>query len=179
MTSPSVCRRCGENGTACCTSPFGVALAPLLPGEVDRLARRTGLAAQAFTDVRAIDEVEQQALWADDPVLDGLGADGQLVSLKVVDGACVFLAENGCTLGDERPLLCRRFPFVRTAPRRIEVRPGGDCLACEEADDLPGLLVALGTDRARLRRLDQAIRRALGPTSGAPAAARSGRGTGP
>lgn len=179
MSSPAVCHRCGEKGTACCTSPFGVSLAPLLPGEVDRLVRRTGLAREAFTAERAIDHVEQQALWADDPVLDGLGRDGSLVSLKIVDGACVFLGTDGCTLGEDRPLLCRRFPFVRTAPRRLEVRPGGDCLACEEAPDLPSLLVTLGTDRAQLRQLDRSIRRAMDPTSGAPAAARRGHGKAP
>lgn len=165
MTSPDVCRRCTANGTGCCTSTNGVPLAPLLETDLARISQATGLQADAFVTTRPIDEEEREALWDDDPVLRGLSADGVIRSLRIQDGACVFLGPEGCTLGSARPLLCRRFPFVRRERGRIAVNPGGECLACDEAQSLPELLQLLGSSPAKLRTIDRAIRRSLDPAN--------------
>src|SRR5690554_5420547 len=101
-TSPEICRRCAAQGTSCCTSPFGVSLAPLTPVEVARIAARTERPPDAFTTARPLDDEEREALWEQDPALHGLGADNTLVSLRLVDGRCVFLTDTGCQLGADR-----------------------------------------------------------------------------
>lgn len=157
-----VCARCASQGPTCCEPEEGVALAPLTPGDIERIRAATGLAARAFVRTRTISEDERSALESQDPVLKGLVHGGRLRSLRKEGRACVFHDRaHGCSLAwDVRPLLCRRFPFLRVRGR-IHVQPGGECLACDEAPDLEGLLSLLGMDEAGLRALDRALRRDL------------------
>ncbi len=161
MTTPSsgVCVRCAERGTSCCTSKEGVEGPPLTPADEARIAARTGLAAPQFVSVRAIDEVEQEAWREEDPSLAGVARGGVVRSLRRgADGAsCLFLGSAGCALGGDRPLACQRFPFAQRG-RQLLVRPGGECLAAEEAEDLGALLALLGTSREEQRRLDRQLR---------------------
>jgi len=159
--SPHVCVRCAAQGTSCCVSAEGVSGPPLTPGDLQRIAAASGLAPEAFSLEREIDAVEQAAWEADDPAARGLVREGRVRSLARRGADCVFLGDAGCTLGSERPLLCQRFPFVRRA-RAVAVKPGGYCLAVEEAGDLGGLLVLLGSSRARLRAIDAQLEKELG-----------------
>jgi len=157
------CARCAERGPTCCEPTEGVALAPLTPGDLDRIERATDRPRATFTVERAIDPDEQAALEAGDPVLRGLVRDGRLISLATGDrGACVFHArDQGCTLAfDVRPLLCRRYPIVRRGSQ-LSVRPGGSCLAVEEARNMPELLGLLGLTVDDLAQIDRQIRRDL------------------
>lgn len=156
----SVCARCAARGPTCCEPEEGVALAPLTPGDVARISAATGLAPETFAVARTLDPEERAALEEDDPVLRGLAArDGTVRSLAKRGRACVFHeAGRGCSLAyDVRPLLCRRFPIVRLG-RRFRVSPGGDCLAAEEARDLPDLLRLLGTTEDAYAAIDRRIR---------------------
>jgi Fe-S-cluster containining protein len=160
---PNACARCAQRGPTCCEPEEGVALASLTPGDLARIERASGRSPAEFTVRRVLDAEEHAALDEEDPVLRGLvGPDRVLVSLAKNGRACVFLdRQSGCTLGEAKPLACRRFPFVRVG-RALKVRPGGDCLACEEARDLPELMGMLETDEKKLRSLDRGIRRDLG-----------------
>ena len=164
MTTPSsgICVRCAARGTSCCTSKEGVEGPPLTPADEARIAARTGRAPGEFVAVRAVDEVEQAAWSDEDPSLAGVARGGTVRSLRRgSDGAtCLFLDGAGCALGPERPLACRRFPFVQRG-RALLVRPGGECLAAEEAQDLDGLLVLLGTSREEQKVLDRQLRAEL------------------
>ena len=163
MTTPSsgVCVRCAGRGTSCCTSKEGVEGPPLTPADEARIAARTGLTAAQFVSVRAVDEVEQEAWREDDPSLAGVARGGVVRSLRRgPDGATCLFLEGGCTLGDVRPLACQRFPFALRG-RQLLVRPGGECLAAEEAADLGALLVLLGTSREEQRRLDRQLHKEL------------------
>jgi Fe-S-cluster containining protein len=164
LTTPSsgVCVRCAGRGTSCCTSAEGVEGPPLTPADEARIAARTGLAGARFVSVRAVDEVEQEAWREEDPALSGVAREGKVRSLRRAEGgaSCLFLGPTGCALGDDRPLACRRFPFVQRG-RQLLVRPGGECLAAEEAEDLGSLLVLLGSSREEQRRLDRQLRAEL------------------
>lgn len=165
MSTPSsgVCVRCAARGTSCCTSAEGVDGPPLTAADERRIAARSGLGSAEFVSVRPVDAVEQAAWAEEDPSLAGVARSGSVRSLRRGEGGatCLFLAPlGGCTLSDDRPLACRRFPFVQRG-RSLLVRPGGDCLATEEAEDLDGLLVLLGSGRAEQRRLDRQLRAEL------------------
>jgi len=134
-------------------------LAALTIGDVARIGAATGLRAWRFAVRRRLAAEEREALVDEDPLLAGLvDRRGTLVSLAVRAGACVFHAPAGCSLPlPAKPLLCRRFPFVRVRGR-VRVQPGGDCLACDEAADLPDLLALFGTSPVALARLDRRVR---------------------
>jgi Fe-S-cluster containining protein len=167
MTTPSsgVCIRCAARGTSCCVSREGVQGPPLTPADEARISARTGLSGDALVTVRAVDAVEQDAWRDEDPSLSGVARSGAVRSLlRGPDGfSCLFLereGRGGCGLGEDRPLACQRFPFVQHG-RTLLVRPGGECLAAEVADDLDGLLVLLGTSRDEQKRLDRQLRAEL------------------
>jgi Fe-S-cluster containining protein len=159
-SSPHVCVRCAARGTSCCVSVEGVSGPPVTPGDLARISALTGLAPDQFLTARAVDSIEQAAWEEDDPATRGLVQNGRVRSLLRRGSACFFLGEQGCKLGEARPLLCHRFPFVRHGSR-IEVKPGGTCLAVEEGKDLSGLLISLGTSRKRLAEVDYMLRREL------------------
>lgn len=161
--SPHVCVRCAARGTSCCVSREGVSGPPLTPGDIARIVSRSGMKASEFAVAREVDSIEQQAWEEDDPATRGLVRAGTVRSLARRGEACIFLGERGCKLGDARPLLCQRFPLLRVGAR-VEVKPGGACLAVEEAPDLPALLVLLGTSRRRLQQLDRQLGRELAGT---------------
>jgi Fe-S-cluster containining protein len=157
---PHVCARCAARGTACCTSAEGLAGPPLTPGDVERIAARSGLAPAQFVVEREVDAVEEQAWSEEDPALAGIVRAGRVRSLGRRGADCLFLGRGGCTLGDGRPLACHRFPLVRVG-RRLTPKPGGQCLAVEEAGGLDELLVLLGTSRRRLAAVERQLRREL------------------
>lgn len=157
---PHVCARCAARGTACCVSAEGLSGPPLTPGDVARIAAQSGLAAERFVVEREVDEVEEAAWREEDPALAGIVRAGRVRSLGRAGDACLFLAAAGCTLGESRPLACQRFPLVRLGGR-LTPKPGGACLAVEEAAGLPQLLVLLGTSRSRLRAIERQLRAEL------------------
>ena len=163
MSGPSVCGRCVARGTGCCTSEPGIFGPPLTPKDEARIAVATGLATEVFVHVRTIDP-EEQAAWEEDvPSLEGLARGGEVRSLSRPDGRCLLLGPTGCTLArDDRPLLCRTFPFV-VRGQRLSVQPSGDCLAVEEASDVGALARLLRTSASELVQLDRRIRRELRP----------------
>jgi Fe-S-cluster containining protein len=159
-----VCKRCAARGPTCCEPEEGVALAPLTPGDIRRISRATQRNPSDFVTERLIDADEAAAWTGEDPVLRGLVSDdGLLRSLAKQGNACVFHSASGCTLGyDVRPLLCRRFPVVRDRGA-LRVNPGGNCLALEEANNMPSLLQLLGLTEESLKQIDRQIRADLTP----------------
>jgi uncharacterized protein len=81
-----VCRRCLN----CCHDKH----IQLNPYEVARLARNRGV---STTELRR------------DFTVDGAG----VALMQTEDGACVFLAEDGCSVHADRPLVCRLYPLGR------------------------------------------------------------------
>ena len=65
------------------------------------------------------------------PVFDKIYHKNSSFKLKVVDGQCIFLADSGCKLPeDKRPLYCRIYPFwLSFDNRHINVLSSYDCLA--------------------------------------------------
>ncbi len=160
VESSSVCARCAAQGTSCCVSVEGVSGPPLTPADIERISTATGRAATEFVVEREVDLIEHLAWEQDDPATRGLVREGRVRSLARRGDECIFLSANGCELGSARPLLCQRFPFMRVNGV-IDVKPGGFCLAVDEAADLPQLLTMLGTGRKQLQAIDEQLQREL------------------
>jgi len=154
-----VCVRCAARGPTCCEPGEGIDLAPLGADDVLRISKATGRAPDDFSELRPVDTIDRIALRLEDPAAAAMLRGTTPRILKKADGACTFLNRHtGCELAYEiRPLHCRRFPFVRKG-RFLVIRPGGECLAVEEAADLPSLAELLGTSIDELDRIDDAMR---------------------
>lgn len=85
----------------------------------------------------------------------------RLLALKHVNGGCIFLNENRCTVYDKRPRSCRLFPFDVTLGRRSGVRRlrllGQQRCEAEWAEALPPQRLA-SEKRAELRELAAYLR---------------------
>jgi Fe-S-cluster containining protein len=165
--SPGVCFRCAARGTSCCISPEGIDGPPLTPADELRIAARCGYAPSVFVTEREVDSIEEVAWAEEDPGLRGIVRAGIVRSISRWEDACLFLGDQGCTLGDARPLACKRFPLVPRG-RAIEVQPAGHCLAVEEANGLGQLLVSLGMTRKSLRAADEQLQAELSSGSRDP-----------
>lgn len=85
------CQRC----SCCCRHDPGYVL--LSQGDLDRLAERFAISAEAFTSsycrIVSLSGVKRLSL----------------KEMKNFD--CIFWSDGGCTVYEERPLQCRSFPF--------------------------------------------------------------------
>lgn len=80
------CRACGE----CCR----VGEVELKERDAEKLARFLGIGVQQFMDQYTME-----------------GEDGNLI-LRRTEAGCVFLAGNECSVYEERPSTCERFPHL-------------------------------------------------------------------
>jgi Fe-S-cluster containining protein len=159
MISPPpshVCARCSALGGGCCRNEAGLSGPPLTPGDIERIAARSGQQPAAFVVERPVDAEELQAWRADDRALAATGKSGLLRSLALRGADCHFLGPIGCTLGEARPLACQRFPFVSLG-RRLTARAPFRCLALEEAPGLDEALRVFGLRRTDVRRLERQL----------------------
>jgi len=91
------CRRCG----ACCTEiEPGSNLVLVSPGEVRAIMARTGQAfeevAEPYPDTIREGEREYTFGWA----------------VRREHGRCIFLQDQGCSVYEVRPWICRTYPFM-------------------------------------------------------------------
>ena len=93
------CMRCGN----CCTR-FGVCITPF---DISRIAKATGLEPGTF--VNTISEQEGRERTEPFVVIDKKKC---LLILKwSIERHCIFFAGTGCGIYDDRPALCRTYPF--------------------------------------------------------------------
>ncbi len=84
------CRRCA---LCCGDTPHRVRHILLLPLDVERVSANQLIARKAFATA-----------------LDGFEPYGFQMK-KTVEGRCIFLRDNECSIYDVRPLICRFYPF--------------------------------------------------------------------
>lgn len=117
------CRLCGK----CCRREDGDNTVFVRPEEIDRIAEKTGLsfeetAAPLFPDVYerqgekyGVSAARVSAVLEE--IADQIAPDGRVRTFgwtlrRKPDGSCRFLsADKKCLVYDERPLLCRTYPF--------------------------------------------------------------------
>lgn len=108
------CMRCGR----CCTS-FGVCVTPF---DIIRLSKATGRNASDF--VMAVEEPPERERGEPAVLIRGMRS---LIVLKWRSGRdCMFYDGKGCSIYNDRPMLCRTYPFILHGGRLQSLR----CRAC-------------------------------------------------
>lgn len=102
------CLRCGK----CCTS-FGVCVTPF---DIRRLSLATGLPPSSF--VMAIPEPPERERAEPAVIIDGVRSLIVLAWKGPKSRNCFFYYASGCMAYDERPMLCRTYPF-RSCPNGL------------------------------------------------------------
>ena len=92
-----------------------------LPGGVGARRRRTGSVCCHYPAV-VVDERRDRKRLA--RLLTERSPDGELVLQRRSDGACVHLGEQGCTVYEQRPAVCRTFDCRVFAAMRLVERCG-------------------------------------------------------
>ena len=131
------CLRCGK----CCRREDGDNTVFVRPGEIERITEKTGLsfeetAAPLFPDVYerqggkyAVTAARAAAVLEE--IADQIAPDGRVRTFgwtlrRKPDGSCRFLnADNKCLVYEERPLLCRTYPFYLEDGTLTECECGG------------------------------------------------------
>lgn len=106
----SKCAGCHEAGGGCCNchdSGIFITLHDAL-----RVSKATGLKISDFAVFnKAPDEWLDELKKNEDSFYDAY-VDGKILQLKLTDNGCVFLGPTGCKIFNDRPGLCRLFPFT-------------------------------------------------------------------
>ena len=110
-----LCTRC----TICCRdSPTRARRILLLEGEAQRISMLTGQAILSFA------EPSQREIRFP-------------YEMKKADGRCVFLRGESCTIYEDRPLLCRYYPFYLTRRENIYTfNPTDECPGIGDGEEL-------------------------------------------
>ena len=95
-----ICFACSKCGLCCGDTPTNKRHVLLLRSDVDRIATETNREISTFAS----------EVYGKKPYLYEMH--------KNVDGKCVFLQENKCTLYAVRPLICRFYPFELTSDQK-------------------------------------------------------------
>ncbi|THB63132.1 MAG: zinc/iron-chelating domain-containing protein [Desulfovibrio sp.] len=163
----TVCARCADRGTACCTIAPGeeAVCFPLSPWEIERIAPHAPDIAWHVAEPNSLElhamlqrlfPMEAAGLIEAFP----LGRDHERLATDA-RGRCVLLDSFGCLLPVEaRPLHCSLFPFWMKG-REIMILDA-DCLAIGEARGPAMLFRSLAMDPDRVRSLFASLRVSLG-----------------
>lgn len=169
----SPCARCAEAlGRSCCQPGPGERLATLTATDVERIRTATGWRRERFVEHEPLAPEEALAYEARRPGSRGyFRTTAVRWGLRAERGACVFLGEDGCTLGlATRPTACLLYPFEpgehgwtlaveRSASIELAARSGEPrCLAAEEARSRGALLRGFGFDLEGLTALIDRLR---------------------
>ena len=93
------CMRCGR----CCTS-FGVCITPF---DIERISQATGMDPILF--VMAIPEPPERE--REEPAVLINGKKSLIVLRWSRENICAFYSATGCKIYENRPMLCRTYPF--------------------------------------------------------------------
>jgi len=134
MIDSNICAKCHEIGSGCCflkdtsqQSQVGI-----LSPDINKIKNHLNIDEDSFIVKDTVNDEFRESLSKNiHPIFDKVFYNNIAFRLKVVDGKCVFLSGDGCTLPKEvRPLYCRIYPFLLSADNKnIVVLSSYDCLA--------------------------------------------------
>ena len=111
-----VCRLCGE----CCSGNDNEVM--VSPDEIDRLCEATGLTAEQIA--------EPYPEWIHD---GGAAFTFGRVLRRGEDGNCMFLENSRCTVYQDRPHICRTYPFMLDGETLLVF----ECCGCKSGSETP------------------------------------------
>lgn len=166
MTNPNICGQCDSMGRSCCTlraeNNEGLP-APVSAPEIERILsffknkKREDLLDRIINSPQFINQMS--VLFPDmaDSIHKIFPENETHFDLKTVKDDCIFKAINGCLLPDDaRPHFCRIYPFwfFDDEPQIFE---DSNCLALENCQTIPEVLLSLGTNSERLKQIHARI----------------------
>lgn len=110
----NVCSECAKGKMECmdcCTSPF-VESDPgfwMTLSDIARIVKKTGLAPDKFCRFVEVEDDEEDE--DDEAYAELLYQGNKVILMNGRDKKCFFLSENGCSIFDYRPKMCRIHPF--------------------------------------------------------------------
>jgi Fe-S-cluster containining protein len=113
LMGTSLCAQCAKGKLGCkdcCTSPFqgddpGFWLTL---SDVARIVKSTNLEPDEFSRFTEVNDDDDEEL--EDKHVELMSTNDKLLMMNG-KGKCFFLGENGCTIFNDRPKMCRIFPF--------------------------------------------------------------------
>lgn len=111
-----ICSFCakGEMGCVdCCTSPF----TEKDPGfwltfsDIARIVKKTGLDPSKFCRITELEEGDDDDEDADEEYAELVYNGDEVILMNEKNKKCFFLGERGCKIFNERPFMCRIYPF--------------------------------------------------------------------
>lgn len=162
-----MCKRCFEKGTSCCTTRSSTAGEMVIPPasrrEVEEVLAHTGhvkidsIYKKAENSPFFVRHMMTLFPGMESRVFRKFSENDFHYELRTIDQACVLLGANGCILPDRiRPLFCRIYPFwFFNGEPQIFQDP--DCLALQDCETIPELLLCLGIQPGELERIHDRI----------------------
>ena len=135
-----VCIQCSrlKGYGGCCRVPASArdAQFPITLADTQKIQDHTGKSLSEFIEIDKVVPAIESGFYKLSPLLKDQIVDGYRIKLKLrEDGNCVFLEDGkGCTLGENRPLVCKLFPFWPDENGNLSPKLGSNCLAKDLAD---------------------------------------------
>ncbi|MDA3791647.1 MAG: hypothetical protein PF503_24510 [Desulfobacula sp.] len=166
MTNPNICGQCDSMNRSCCTlraeSNEGLP-APVSEPEVERILsflkdkKRELPLDHRNNSPQFISQMSILFPDMTDSVHKIFPLNGTHFDLKTNGDSCIFKEIDGCLLPDEvRPHFCRIYPFwfFEDEPQIFE---DSNCLALENCQTIPEVLLSLGTNTEKLKQIHARI----------------------
>jgi Fe-S-cluster containining protein len=110
-----VCSACAKGAlgcVSCCISPF-IEKDPgfwLTLSDIARIVKKTGMEPEEFCRLTTVEDGEDEGD-VDEKYGELIYVGDKVILMSGKDKRCVFLTDNGCSIFDVRPKMCRIHPF--------------------------------------------------------------------
>jgi Fe-S-cluster containining protein len=162
LTNPNVCGQCSRMNRSCCTlraeDNEGLP-APLSEAEIQRILNVLKNKNQediVDSRINTIQFVNQMSiLFPDkaDSVHKAFPVNEKHFELKTLEDTCIFQDIDGCILPNmARPNFCRIYPFWFLEDELL-IFQDSSCLALENCQTIPEVLLSLGTRPEKLQQI--------------------------
>lgn len=163
MTNIDICRQCNSNGTSCCAvrseNLEKMMIPPVSEAEVERIlffignTNRNDVFKTKANSTFYIHQMLNLFPNMEKSIFEAFPENKNHYELKTPNNACALLGINGCVLPKEiRPHFCRIYPFWFFG-EDSHIFQDSDCLALQQCDTIPEVLLALGTNPETLKQI--------------------------
>jgi len=162
LTNPNICGQCDAMNRSCCTlraeNNEGLP-APVSEPEIDRILnyfkdkKREELLDSRSNSPQFIGQMSILFPDMTDSVHDIFPVNKTHFDIKTKGDDCIFKNSSGCVLPTEaRPHFCRIYPFWFFGAE-LHIFQDSNCLALENCQTIPEVLLSLGTNPEKLQQI--------------------------
>ncbi|MFA5855839.1 MAG: YkgJ family cysteine cluster protein [Candidatus Pacearchaeota archaeon] len=158
--APNICLECVKKDSGCCSSyPF----IPLTIKDIERI-KKLGYKLEDFVLVQKYRKnmIDTSEKWWADGFVNHDKKKYKLTVKKKKDNSCVFLKQGkGCTLGKNRPFVCKIYPFWVDSKGKViyERDEEKDCLLGKRNVPIKHAVEMIGEKRKLIKKYRKEIRK--------------------